>query len=65
MSKTAWTGMRCYCCDSKLKHPYVAYTEDGFEQFVGPECRKQIEAAGHIGWDNPRGGPVMFAERPQ
>jgi hypothetical protein len=58
---------RCYACDRAMKAAgALVYTADdgGQRQFVGPDCYLQVQAAGSAGFQPPKGGPRLYAERP-
>lgn len=58
--------LKCYACDRVLKKPHAVYTGDdgGQRQFVGPECFQHVLAAGATGYQPPKGGPRLYATRP-
>ena len=57
---------RYYACDRAMKPagaPVYTADDGGQRQFVGPDCYLQVQAAASAGFQPPRGGPRLYAER--
>lgn len=57
-----WMSPKCFACGRKLagRRGFLIDTRDDQLEFVGPECVKNVQAAGPDGYQPPAGGPRLF-----
>ena len=52
---------KCFACGRKLgTAPKLVDTRDGQMVYVGSECGKEIDRAGYVGYQPPKGGPRLY-----
>jgi hypothetical protein len=52
---------KCFACGRKLgKTPKLVDTRDSQLVYVGVECFKEIQRAGEVGYQPPKGGPRLY-----